>query len=123
MVAKFCRLINVRIRAAYLFKKGIPADQLHAQTFYLCLTPNHYTTVNGHQTNKTRILLECFKREDNPTSYWGYWENKNQDPIHIDDMQCVKYIKPKLFKSAEVEDAFENANGKIGYMVFKYDSP
>ncbi|KAI3408287.1 hypothetical protein GPALN_011921 [Globodera pallida] len=96
--------------------KEIPCSR--RQTFYLCLTPNHYTTVNGHQTNKTRILLECFKREDNPTSYWGYWENKNQDPIHIDDMQCVKYIKPKLFKSAEVEDAFENANGKIGYMVF-----
>ncbi|KAI3408206.1 hypothetical protein GPALN_012052 [Globodera pallida] len=32
-------------------------------------------------------MIECFKREDNPTSYWGYWEDTDQDPIHIDDIQ------------------------------------
>ncbi|KAI3417070.1 hypothetical protein GPALN_015622 [Globodera pallida] len=38
--------------------KEIPCSR--RQEFYTCQTPDHHTTVNGRQTNKTRILLECF---------------------------------------------------------------
>uniref|UniRef100_A0A914ID34 Metalloendopeptidase n=1 Tax=Globodera rostochiensis TaxID=31243 RepID=A0A914ID34_GLORO len=82
----------------------------------------YYAVVNGRTTNKINIMIECFKREDNPTSYWGYWEDKEQDPIHIDDIQCVKPFMPK-FKSTNVENSHQNLNGTIGHVRLKYKSP
>uniref|UniRef100_A0A914I3V9 Metalloendopeptidase n=1 Tax=Globodera rostochiensis TaxID=31243 RepID=A0A914I3V9_GLORO len=87
------------------------------------ISDKHFAVLNGRQTNKTRVTLECFKREDNPTNFWSYWDDKDQDPIHIDDMQCVEHHTVSKFKSAEVEDFYEIANETFGYMVAKYNMP
>uniref|UniRef100_A0A914GYW5 Metalloendopeptidase n=1 Tax=Globodera rostochiensis TaxID=31243 RepID=A0A914GYW5_GLORO len=66
--------------------KKIPCSRKNE--IYACRLANYTALVNGRPTNKTQIFIECFKREDNPTKFWGYWEDKAQDPIHIDDIQC-----------------------------------
>uniref|UniRef100_A0A183BQN0 Metalloendopeptidase n=1 Tax=Globodera pallida TaxID=36090 RepID=A0A183BQN0_GLOPA len=68
--------------------KQIPCSRRNE--IYACRDANYTALVNGRATNKTQIFIECFKREDNPTKFWGYWEDKAQDPIHIDDLQCVE---------------------------------
>uniref|UniRef100_A0A914H8W2 Metalloendopeptidase n=1 Tax=Globodera rostochiensis TaxID=31243 RepID=A0A914H8W2_GLORO len=71
-----------------LKSKQIPCSRKNE--IYACRLANYTALVNGRPTNKTQIFIECFKREDNPTKFWGYWEDKAQDPIHIDDIQCVQ---------------------------------
>ncbi|KAI3418697.1 hypothetical protein GPALN_007805 [Globodera pallida] len=105
--------------------KDIPCSRAAIPFNCDAFNPGYFAWINGYRTNKTVITMECFKREDNPTSYWGYWANKTQDPIHIDDIQCVKYVREPKFKSAEVEDSakvedtFKNANGSTVYMGYK----
>uniref|UniRef100_A0A183BYC1 Metalloendopeptidase n=1 Tax=Globodera pallida TaxID=36090 RepID=A0A183BYC1_GLOPA len=109
--------------------KDIPCSRAAIPFNCDAFNPGYFAWINGYRTNKTVITMECFKREDNPTSYWGYWANKTQDPIHIDDIQCVKYVREPKFKSAEVEDSakvedsFKNANGSTVYMGYKYVRP
>uniref|UniRef100_A0A183CIP0 EGF-like domain-containing protein n=1 Tax=Globodera pallida TaxID=36090 RepID=A0A183CIP0_GLOPA len=69
--------------------KQIPCSRSNES--YVCHGANYTAQVNGRPTNKTQIFMECLKREDNPTKFWGYWEDKAQDPIHIDDIQCVQH--------------------------------
>uniref|UniRef100_A0A183BZ92 Metalloendopeptidase n=1 Tax=Globodera pallida TaxID=36090 RepID=A0A183BZ92_GLOPA len=110
------RLNNVSIELTY---------ETDGAKIVRCDTINdkYYAVFNGRQTNKTRVTLECFKREDNPTSFWGNWDDEDQDPIHIDDMQCVEHHIVSKFKSAEVEDSYEIANETFGYMIAKYNTP
>ncbi|KAI3419212.1 hypothetical protein GPALN_006963 [Globodera pallida] len=86
----------------------------HSRTRVGCDLVGGFIVINGRPIFKESILIKCFKREDNPTSYWGYWRNENNgSPIHIDELQCVKPIMPK-FKSAGVKNSYEYANGTIG---------
>uniref|UniRef100_A0A914I3Q1 Metalloendopeptidase n=1 Tax=Globodera rostochiensis TaxID=31243 RepID=A0A914I3Q1_GLORO len=107
--------------------KDLPCPRRSVSLKCASFKPDYHAWINGHPTNKTEVTMQCFKREDNPTSYWGYWANKTLDPVHIDDIQCVKYFREPRFKSAEVEDSakvedsFKNTNGSTVYMGFKPD--
>uniref|UniRef100_A0A914HAM1 HAT C-terminal dimerisation domain-containing protein n=1 Tax=Globodera rostochiensis TaxID=31243 RepID=A0A914HAM1_GLORO len=81
----------------------IPVSNAYIErVFSLCSA--QWTDVNGRTTNKINIMIECFKREDNPTSYCGYWEDKDQDPIHIDDIQSS--IANATLRSAQKREAY-----------------
>uniref|UniRef100_A0A914HB54 Uncharacterized protein n=1 Tax=Globodera rostochiensis TaxID=31243 RepID=A0A914HB54_GLORO len=43
------------------------------------------------QNESKSFHFECFRREGESASFWGYWKDKSKDPIRIDDLQCFKY--------------------------------
>uniref|UniRef100_A0A914HB33 Metalloendopeptidase n=1 Tax=Globodera rostochiensis TaxID=31243 RepID=A0A914HB33_GLORO len=49
-----------------------------------------YREVRGQNESKN-FYFECFKREGESASFWGYWKDKSKDPIRIDDFQCLDY--------------------------------
>uniref|UniRef100_A0A914IG72 Metalloendopeptidase n=1 Tax=Globodera rostochiensis TaxID=31243 RepID=A0A914IG72_GLORO len=49
-----------------------------------------YREVRGENESKG-FYFECFRREGESASFWGYWKDKSKDPIRIDDFQCLHY--------------------------------
>uniref|UniRef100_A0A914HUX5 Metalloendopeptidase n=1 Tax=Globodera rostochiensis TaxID=31243 RepID=A0A914HUX5_GLORO len=49
-----------------------------------------YKEVRGLNKPK-EAYFQCFKREGESTSFWGYWNDKSKDPMYVDDFQCLTY--------------------------------
>uniref|UniRef100_A0A914GZ42 Metalloendopeptidase n=1 Tax=Globodera rostochiensis TaxID=31243 RepID=A0A914GZ42_GLORO len=43
-----------------------------------------YREIRGQNESKS-FHFECFRREGESASFWGYWKDKSKDPIRIDD--------------------------------------
>ncbi|KAL3088368.1 hypothetical protein niasHS_008015 [Heterodera schachtii] len=49
-----------------------------------------YREIRG-VNESTYFYFECFRREGETKSFWGYWKDKSKDPIRISDFQCLDY--------------------------------
>ncbi|KAI3407658.1 SPRY domain-containing protein 3 [Globodera pallida] len=49
-----------------------------------------YKEVRGLNKPK-EAYFQCFKREGQSTSFWGYLNDKSKDPMYVDDFQCLAY--------------------------------
>ncbi|KAL3114054.1 hypothetical protein niasHT_014957 [Heterodera trifolii] len=64
-----------------------------ANAAYVCqliVLNGQYREIRGVNESK-RFYFECFRREGETKSFWGYWKDKTKDPIRIDDFQCSGY--------------------------------
>ncbi|KAL3088723.1 hypothetical protein niasHS_008942 [Heterodera schachtii] len=56
----------------------------------LIVLNGQYREIRGVNESKA-FFFECFRREGDTKSFWGYWKDKSKDPIRIDEMQCMSY--------------------------------
>ncbi|KAL3087732.1 hypothetical protein niasHS_008032 [Heterodera schachtii] len=56
----------------------------------LIVLNGQYREIRGVNESKA-FFFECFRREGETKSFWGYWKDKSKDPIRIDEMQCLSY--------------------------------
>ncbi|KAL3088365.1 hypothetical protein niasHS_008012 [Heterodera schachtii] len=66
---------------------------LKANSAYGCqliVLNGQYREIRG-VNESTYFYFECFRREGETKSFWGYWKDKSKDPIRISDFQCLDY--------------------------------
>ncbi|KAI3407659.1 hypothetical protein GPALN_015008 [Globodera pallida] len=79
-----------------------------------------YKEVRGLNKPK-EAYFQCFKREGQSTSFWGYWNDKSKDPMYVDDFQCLAYEEAGIEHPPEetsiqfplkFKSAYDNQSGK-----------